>query len=73
MCENSILLLEYAASPQEGSAGTAKTAHAVGCSWDFRLLCFFSISPVEKQVLELLDAALCVLQQSTGKVVVEEH
>lgn len=67
---NSTLFLEYAASPQEGSAGTAKTAHTVGCSWDFRLLCFFSIYPVEK---ELLDAALCVLQQSTGKVVVEEH
>lgn len=73
MCVNSTLFLEYAASPQEGSAGTAKTAQAMGCSWDFCLLCFFSISPAEKQVLELLDAALCVLQQSTGEGVAEEH
>lgn len=73
MCVNSTLLLEYAASPQEGSAGTAKTAQAMGCSWDFHLLCFFSISPVEKQVLEVLDAALFVFQQRIGKVVVEEH
>lgn len=72
MFVNSALLLEYAASPQEGSAGIAILAHTVGCSWDFRLLGFFSVSPVEKPVLELLGAALCVVQQSIGKMAVEE-
>lgn len=66
MFVNSALLLEYAASPQEGSAGIAILAHTVGCSRDFRLLSFFSISPVEK-----LDAALWAVQQSIRKVAVE--
>lgn len=67
-----MLLLKYAASPQEGSAATAMLAHAAGCSGDFHLLSFSSFSTVEKQVLELLGAAQCAGQQIIRKVPVEE-